>query len=288
MELAIILFIFGAAIGSFLNVVALRYDGEHFLFNPKEIGGRSHCPHCKKTLAWFELFPIVSWLVLGGRCRRCKARIGFQYPLVEFLSGLIFVLVPLRFSTVAYFAMHAPHAIIFSAIWIIALEILLLVSYIDIRLGIIPDELNVALFAVGLFEVWFIAWNIGIANPSFFGPFSAIFGLQGNVIINHAAGALVGAGLFGGIVAVTRGRGMGLGDVKLALPLGLLFGWPDIFAIALMAFVIGGIFGILAIVFHKKTMKCALPFGPFLAMAGVIAFFGGSALFNWYFHMIGL
>src|SRR5581483_8885445 len=90
------LFVFGLAIGSFLNVVALRYDGNRFVLDPKAIGGRSHCPHCKKTLQWYELIPLASFAIQRGKCRGCGVRIGFRYPFVEFLSGLIFALVPLR------------------------------------------------------------------------------------------------------------------------------------------------------------------------------------------------
>jgi prepilin signal peptidase PulO-like enzyme (type II secretory pathway) len=290
-----ILFVFGAAIGSFLNVVALRYDGEKFLFSTKAIGGRSHCPHCKKTLQWYELIPLVSFAIQGGKCRNCKTHISWRYPIMELLSAAIFVLIPLRFSTVAYFATAAATGapqmaalIGVSAIWIIAFELLLLIAYIDILLSIIPDELNIALAVVALVEIAFVAHAFGIGNPSFFGGFASIFGLQANVWINHIVGAGFGVAFFGAIVAVTRGRGMGMGDVKLALPLGLLFGWPDILIIAMMAFVLGGVYGLIIITAGKKTMKSAVPFGPFLVIASTIAFFVGSALFNWYFHMLGL
>lgn len=282
------LFVFGVAIGSFLNVVALRYDGDHFLFDPKMIGGRSHCPHCKKQLQWFELIPIVSFLIQRGRCRKCKHKIGIRYVALELLSGLIFVLVPLRFSAVAYLAANTSSLIGFSAIWVIVLEIFLLIAYIDLLLGIIPDELNIALIIMGAISVWFMAATFGIGNPSFFGEYASIFGLQGNVWINHLVAAAFGTLFFGGLVALTRGKGMGMGDVKFALPLGLLFGWPDILLLAAFAFVIGGIYGLFAITIDKKTMKSAVPFAPFLVIAACITFFWGSALFNWYFHMIGL
>jgi prepilin signal peptidase PulO-like enzyme (type II secretory pathway) len=281
----IFLFIFGLAIGSFLNVVALRYDGDHFLFSPKLIGGRSHCPHCKKTLRWFELIPLISFLVQRGRCRNCKARIGFQYPAMEVLSGLIFIFVPLRFSTLG---LTPPSFLYLTAIWIVVFEIFLLLSYIDLLLGIIPDELNIALTVMGFIEIWFLASAFGIGNPSFFGTYASIFGLQANVWINHIVGALFGAAFFGGLVALTRGKGMGMGDVKLALPLGLLFGWPDILIIAMAAFVTGGIYGIFAITVDKKTMKSAVPFAPFLVAGATMAFFWGSAFFGWYFHLLGV
>jgi prepilin signal peptidase PulO-like enzyme (type II secretory pathway) len=272
------LFLFGLAVGSFFNVVALRYDGTRFLFDPRQIGGRSHCPHCKRTLRWFELLPVVSFIIQSGRCRRCGVAIGWQYPIVELLSGFIFLLVAMHFSFIL-----EP-----SVLWIIVFEIFLLIAYIDILLGIIPDELNIALILLGLFEIFFFPGGAGAPNLSFFGPYASIFGFQGNILVNHLLAAIVGAAFFGSLVAITRGKGMGMGDVKLAFPLGLLFGWPDIVVISLMAFVIGGIFGVGLILSGEKTMKSAVPFGPFLVVACVVAFFFGSALFGWYFHMIGL
>jgi leader peptidase (prepilin peptidase) / N-methyltransferase len=274
----LILFVFGLAVGSFFNVVALRYDGAHFLFDPREIGGRSHCPKCKNHLRWFELIPLLSFVIQGARCRHCGATIGWQYPIVELISGVIFMLVPLYFSFL----------LLPSTIWIIVFEILLLIAYIDILLGIIPDELNIALIILGLMEIFLVLGGVGEMNISFFGPYSAIFGFQGNALINHAIGGLVGAGFFGALVLATRGKGMGIGDIKLAFPLGLLFGWPDVFIISLMAFVIGGIFGLGLIMSGEKTIKSAVPFAPFLVIASGIAFFFGVGLFGWYFHMIGL
>jgi prepilin signal peptidase PulO-like enzyme (type II secretory pathway) len=247
---SVILFIFGLAIGSFLNVVALRYDGDHFVFDAKMIGGRSHCPHCKKTLEWFELFPLLSFLFLRGRCRHCHAKIGFQYPIVELISALIFALVPLRAGGIG------P-----SVFWVIAFETLLLISYIDILLGIIPDELNLLLWIVGIFFVLF------------FDP----HGIPG-----HLLGALFGGGFFLALVLATRGKGMGMGDVKLAFPLGFLFGWPGIVLLTGASFIIGAAAGIVAIVRGTKTIKASLPFGPFLAIGALIIFFFGAAILRFY------
>src|SRR3989344_2404324 len=92
----ILLFIFGAVLGSFINVLAVRYDPERFIFDSKVIGGRSYCPHCRKTLRWFELVPLMSFLFQRGQCLGCGRRISFQYPLVEIVAGLICVFVPMR------------------------------------------------------------------------------------------------------------------------------------------------------------------------------------------------
>ncbi len=253
----IVLFVFGLAIGSFMNVLALRYDGEHFLFDPKVIGGRSRCPHCTRTLRWFELVPVASFLVQRGRCRNCSARIGIQYPLVELLSGAIFVFVPLALP-------HSPWP--FVALWVLALETLLLIAYIDLRLQIIPDELTVLLALAAIFETVFL----------------------GNAWTGHTVGALFGAGFFGLLALATRGRGMGMGDVKLGLPLGFLFGWPNILLLYASAFVIGAAIGVALILTKKKSRKSEVPFAPFLVLGAYLTFFFGASAIAWYFRIIGL
>jgi prepilin signal peptidase PulO-like enzyme (type II secretory pathway) len=275
-----VLFVFGIAIGSFLNVVTLRYDGERFLLDAKMIGGRSHCPHCGETLRWFELVPIVSFLTQGGRCRRCRARLSIQYPIVELLSGLIFVFVPFTLGVGA-----APLAIV-SAVWVAAFEALLVMGVIDIRLGIIPNEINIFLGVLGIFLLIVTAGYFGTENISFLGPYAAIFGGQGSIVFARFLGAAFGGVFFAALIAVTRGKGMGMGDLKLAIPLGLLFGWPDIIFVLVFAFVIGAIAGVLAIAWGKNTMKGTLPFGPFLALGAATMFFWGPQIFNWYFSLL--
>lgn len=290
----VILFIFGIAIGSFLNVVTLRYDGEHFLFDPKEIGGRSHCVHCKATLRWFELVPLFSFLAQGGRCRRCKTRLNIQYPIVELISGIIFVFVPLALgiglvspATLATTPLAVPLVLV-AAIWVAVFEALLVMAVIDIRLGIIPDEVNIFLGVLGVFLVILSAGYFGQGNISFLGPYAGIFGLQGSMVIARLVGAVGGGIFFAFLIAVTRGRGMGMGDLKLAIPLGLLFGWPDIIFVMVFAFIFGALAGVTAIVRGKSTMKGTLPFGPFLALGAVTMFFWGPAIFGWYFSLLGI
>jgi prepilin signal peptidase PulO-like enzyme (type II secretory pathway) len=275
-----ILFVFGAAIGSFLNVVILRYDGERFLFDTKALGGRSHCRHCKTTLKWFELVPILSFVAQGGRCRHCKAGLTPQYPAVEFVSGCIFVFVP------AALGMGAAAAL-FSALWIAAFEALLVMAVIDIRMGIIPDEINIFLGVIGIFLAIVSAGYFGMANGSFLGSYAVLFGWQGSVIAAKAIGAVAGGAFFGFLIAVTRGKGMGMGDLKLAIPLGFLFGWPDIVFVTMFAFVFGAVVGILAILRGKKDMQGTLPFGPFLALGAMTVFFWGHTIFSWYFSLLG-
>ncbi len=287
----IILFLFGIAIGSFLNDVTLRYNGEHFLFDAKMIGGRSHCVHCKATLRWFELMPMVSFLVQGGRCRRCKARLSLQYPIVELISGLIFVVVPLvlRAGTlgVGIGAGVAP-LIAMVALWVATFEALLVMAVIDIRLGIIPDEINVFLAVVGVVLAILSVGYFGVANHSLLGPYAVIFGWRGNGVLAKIIGAVFSGIFFAILIAVTHGKGMGMGDLKLAIPLGLIFGWPDIIFVLVFAFVIGAVVGLVAVARGTNSMKGTLPFGPFLALGATTAFLWGPQILSWYFPLLGI
>jgi prepilin signal peptidase PulO-like enzyme (type II secretory pathway) len=278
----VFLFLFGLAVGSFLNVLALRYDGGW------HVGGRSRCPHCRHTLRWFELVPLASFAIQRGRCRSCGAKIGFHYPLVELVSAAIFVFVPLHFVVYPWLVPAGWYFI--SGLWILAFEILLLIAYIDLRLQIVPDELVVLLGAAALFEAIFAGAYLGPEQQSFFGAPAALFGayLYGNVWLGHLVGALFGAVLFGLLVLGTRGKGMGIGDVTLSVPLGFLFGWPDILFLSAFAFVFGGLVGATLLLGKWKTMKSAVPFAPFLAAGAVFVLFFGATTFQWYFRIIGL
>lgn len=249
-----VLFAFGAAIGSFVNVLALRYDPDRFLFERRVVGGRSRCPQCGKTLRWFELIPIVSYLLQGGRCRTCKKQVSPQYLVGEVICGLIFVLVASRHPGGLLFPSYdaEPISILF---WIAVFIILFLVTSIDLRTMIIPDELNLALGALGVF----------------------IGGMSGN-LMEHVGAGIAAAAVFGLLVLGTRGKGMGIGDVKLAAAMGLVFGWPSTPIILAGGFIIGAIYGILALLARAKTLRSAVPFAPFLAVSSVVVFLWGEAI----------
>jgi leader peptidase (prepilin peptidase)/N-methyltransferase len=282
----VIRFILGLAVGSFLNVVSMRYDPDRSLFDRRVIGGRSHCPHCGRTLRWFELVPVVAYFALNGRCRTCRKKISFQYPLVELLTACIFAfLAPLlRASGNPLFVSHfAPLA----AIWTAVLVLLLLMALIDKRLQIIPDEINVLLILLGAARI--VLEQPGLwAGDAFTSRFALLFGFTGNIWLNHAAAALFGGLFFGLLVWATRGRGMGLGDVKLALALGFLYGWPDILFITVFAFVSGAVFGLWKISLGKGRLKSAVPFGPFLALGCLIVMLWGNDILSWYFGLFGI
>lgn len=261
-------FVFGLLLGSFLNVAALRYREDKFVFNPQVIGGRSRCPHCKNNLRWFELFPVLSFLARGGKCRNCLKKISWFYPTGEILSGLIFAFIPLRLAGTAGW------------IWVAVFEIFLLLSLIDFRLHIIPDELTISLGVLGLV---LIALDM---SADFTGAYRYLFGFQDNVWLNFFFGAAVLAAFFCAIVLVTKGRGMGWGDVKLALAIGFLFGWPGGIMVAGISFVVGGVLGLALLILGKKNRKSTLPLAPFLGAGAAIFFLWGEQLLSFYFNYL--
>jgi prepilin signal peptidase PulO-like enzyme (type II secretory pathway) len=187
----------------------------------------------------------------------------------------------------AEFVAASQFAWILPALWIFAFLIFLLMSVIDIRTGIIPDELNVALGVIAMALGFFLATSANGASL-FMGPISSIFSVPGNIWVGRVIGAVFGFIFFEFLLLVTRGSGIGMGDVKLALPLGLLFGWPDILSVVGFAFVCGAFAGTLLILLKKKTMKGTLPFGPFLAIGAASVFFLGAPIAQWYLHIMGL
>lgn len=278
----IVLFVFGLSVGSFINVIVLRYNSGDKIFSKKNIGGRSHCLYCDKQLAWYELLPIFSFLIQKGKCRNCHNKLLLQYPLVEFLSGLIFVFVPYLLLSILN-----PQSLILIVVWIFIFELFLLLSIIDFRHYIIPDQINLLLGILGLVLVFINNYfnNFDIITGSFIGHYAAIFGIRENIFINYILASFLAMAFFGIVIIASRGRGMGWGDFKLVGALGLIFGWPDILIIILLSFIIGTIFVFPLLIKKEKTMKDIIPFGPFLIIASTVVFFFGYNLMNFYFSL---
>ncbi len=282
--LPIFLFIFGLTIGSFLNVLSLRYEGDGNIFLGAH--GRSHCPHCRQTLRWYELIPVFSFLVQGGHCRSCQQKISWQYPLVELLTGFIF-LFPLHWYTPFF-----PHLyyILSSALWVAVLTLFVLITVVDFRLSIIPDELNLALAGVGLALTGLAYYfhQFGLYAGSFIGGPAVLFGLRNNIWINHLFAALVASAGLLLIILLSKGRAMGMGDVKLFAALGLVFGWPDILFVMGFAFIIGALWGLYLIFGRKMGMKDAVPFGPFVVLGALALIFWGAQIIETYFRFFNI
>jgi prepilin signal peptidase PulO-like enzyme (type II secretory pathway) len=266
---ALFIFIFGLAVGSFLNVLILRLGSEH----KQGIGGRSHCPKCGHELTWQDLVPVLSFVYLGGKCRYCRQNISWQYPVVELVTGILFIFLTINFfnSVASYWSLFGILTLGFE-FFIAGCLIVIFVS--DLRFFIIPDEIIIA-GVIGtliwrILAVWnlFGNWQLDIGNLKTLGFYllSAI-----------AAGAF-----FFAIVLVTKGKGMGLGDVKMAFLMGLVLGWPLILPALLLAFISGALFGLGLIIAGRAKMKSEIPFGTFLAAATFLTIIYGSQITLWY------
>ena len=231
-------FLFGTALGSFLNVVILRWIETHpapLPYQRPEGFARSRCPYCHRTLRWWELVPLLSFTLLRARCARCHRSISVQYPLVELSFGFITLILGLRGDYLS----------------IIIAALLVILFIIDLKTFLLPD-----LF-VGLLLV---AVVVQVLSTQYLPVWQA-----SSVLSTHLTGPALGAGFLGFLWLVTRGRGLGLGDVKLMVPLGLLFGFWGTVMLLLAAFVTGGALGLVLLARGRVQLKTAVPFGPFLA-----------------------
>lgn len=294
--LYLVLFILGLAVGSFINVISLRYQPGNRLLDKKIIGGRSRCPICHKNLVWYELIPVLNFFWQKGKCRHCGHRLSLQYPLVEILSGLIFVSIPwylINFYQVIQLILRGEQVIWYywlSLIWVLIFLLFLLLSIIDLRHSIIPNSINSSLAILGLILIIFNGYydKFDALSGSFLRYYAAIFGLRENIWLNHLFAALLGMAIFGLIIFLSKGRAMGLGDLKLVGALGLIFGWPDILMVMFLAFIVGSLISVFFLITGKKKIKDAVPFGPFLVIGASLTFFFGYQIINGYFRLFGL
>lgn len=291
-------FIFGTAIGSFLNVLTLRYSPEGWLFDVKRLGGRSHCPYCGRTLGVIELVPLASYIAQRGKCRACGHALSPQYPLVELIAGAIFAGLPLFLnafygqSSILFAAFALPfwyYALV--AFWVVIFLVWLVMTVIDLRYYVIPNELNLFLAVLGIGIVVLLAKYSAALFPfrtSFLEQYQLLFSPWSGLIANHIAGLIFGGLLFGLLAVLSLGRGMGLGDVKLALAAGLALGWPDIALATMLAFVLGGLWSAGLMLFRRKTMRDRVPFAPFLVLGFVLTVLFGAAIVTGYFNLFAL
>jgi len=270
--------LFGLMVGSFLNVVIFRLSsGETF------VKGRSHCLSCNKKLTFFELIPLFSFIAQKGKCTSCNSKISFQYPLVELFTALSFAFISLYvFSQFNPFGELFSY-ILYSIFYILILSLLIIIFVYDLRHMLIPDVvLFPAILLVFVFRVlgW---WRLGALNVFGSNPFS--FEVI-NSITTSLIFAVLSAGFFFAIFYLSKGRAMGFGDVKLAFFMGLLLGHPGTFIALFIAFFLGGIIGVILILFGSKTLKSKVPFAPFMIAGTVISLFWGLDILNFYINFL--
>lgn len=252
-------FLLGAIVGSFLNVVALRWPkpDEPGKFQIKKFAGRSGCPSCGKKLSWYELIPVFSFVFQKGKCRGCNSKISFQYPLVEILTGLVFVSIFNVVSPVDF--LSAVYYLLITAVFCIYIIILIY----DFKYKIIPDTLS---YSAIVFSFIFVVLNYILQAGSY-------------QLLDFLAGPILFI-FFGSIWFFSGGRAMGFGDAKLSLSVGFLLGAAQGFSAIIIAFWVGAA-GSLTYMFldkygflsagKKLTMKSEIPFAPFIILGAWVS-----------------
>lgn len=248
-----LLFIFGACIGSFLNVCIYRIPVNLSIVHPG-----SSCPRCRRLIPFYDNIPILSYALLMGKCRRCKAPIAIRYPLVELLGGLSALACGLTFGL----TLHGLVVFAFVAA-------LIVVTFIDLDHRIIPDSISlpgIPIFFLGTFAVPGVTWQTSLL------------------------GILAGGGSLLAVAwvyrAMTGREGMGGGDIKLLAMIGAMVAWQGVLFTLFAASAIGTLVGIIAMLQSGKGMRLAIPFGPFLAMGATLYIFFGDALITWYVGLL--
>jgi len=288
------IFLIGSAFGSFFNVYIFRKEkGENYL------KGRSRCPFCQKELLFWQLIPFFSFFLLKGRCYFCQKKISWQYPLVEFLTGLLFCFAFWRFSRFSFFPLIFSNfylenflIILNFLFWVYWISVLMIISFYDLRnylilFEVIYPAILISLFwriAEGLF-IYFLKFdflffmNQPLKEMSFlFGNFSYFASLIYGVIFPTAILFL--------IVFLSKEKAMGWGDVILALFLGIILGWPMILIALILSFLSGGLISLILVALKKKNFKNYLPFGPFLSFSGLAVLLFGDILIKSYLSLI--
>jgi leader peptidase (prepilin peptidase)/N-methyltransferase len=247
----LILFIFGSCIGSFLNVCIYRVPNSKSIVYPP-----SACPGCNTPIRFYDNIPIISFLLLRGKCRSCQAVISIRYPLVELMAGL--------FAICAYLKFGLTLEALISYLFIASL---IVITFIDIDHRIIPDAISLPGIPIGF-------------AASFFSP--VITYLESLIGILVGGGSLLLVAWVYGLI--THKEGMGGGDIKLLAMIGAFVGWQGVLLTIFLSSAIGTLCGLLVMIRSRKNMKLAIPFGPFLAMGAMIHIFFGNELIFWYFH----
>lgn len=251
---ALFALVFGLLVGSFLNVCICRMPKEESIISPP-----SHCPQCSYRIRWYDNIPLISYLLLRGKCRGCGTHISLQYPLVEFLNGILALFLFLKFGPTPDFA----------ALFLFS-SALVVITFIDIEHQIIPDEISLPGIVIGFLLSFFLK------EP---GWIDSLFG----ILLGGGSLLLVAYGY----QKLTGKDGMGGGDIKLLAMMGAFLGWKAVPFIIFSSSMIGSVVGVSIMLLQKKDSKLAIPFGPYLAFGAMLYIFCGQKLISWYLNFGG-
>ncbi|OGH73411.1 MAG: hypothetical protein A3C90_03895 [Candidatus Magasanikbacteria bacterium RIFCSPHIGHO2_02_FULL_51_14] len=255
----LIIFLLGAALGSFLNAYAWRVRNGTSVWR-----GRSRCRECETQIRWHDNIPIASFFVLQGKCRDCKKQIALQYPLVELWMGLAFVFVA------QYHRLITDHWSLIIRDWFIVFILTLIFVYDLLHQEILDRFTLLPAGILFVFSLIFQSSNLPILQS----------------ISGMGIGALVAGGFFFLQFAVSKGRWIGGGDIRLGVLMGVILGWPNILVALMIAYVLGAVVGLVLVGTRKADMQSAVPFGTFLTAATFVAMFWGEGIVGWYRSLI--
>ena len=251
--LYLVVFAVGLVVGSFLNVCIVRIPKRLSIIRP-----RSHCVACEKAIPWYDNIPLLSFLLLRGRCRQCQARISTRYPLIELLNGLGYLAILSKFGMTLP---AVPYAVFLSA--------LLVVTWIDLDHLIIPDVISLPGIVIGFVcaaTILPVGW------------------------LNSVIGIVLGGGILWVLAALSPHlfgkEGLGGGDIKFLAMVGAFLGWQPVLLTLFMASVMGSVIGVLLLLFKVIERGHYIPFGPFLAAGALVSLFFHREVMNWYFGMV--
>ncbi len=260
------IFTLGLIIGSFLNCLIWRlHTGETIL-------GRSYCPKCQQQIAWYDNIPVLSYIFLLGKCRHCKKHISIQYPVVEFVVGLLFVLafvIELRQFQFFNFQFFNLFILLFRD-WFVIFVMTIVFVY-DLRWYLILDKIMIPAMII------IFGLNIYLAY---------LDGEVFNNLWNFLISGIIGGGFFLLQFLVSRGQWIGGGDIRLGFFMGLVLGWPIILLALMLAYISGAIIGVFLLIWGKKKMSSQIPFGVFLSTATLVSLFWGQSIINWYLNLL--
>lgn len=245
----VLIFILGLIVGSFSNVCIYRIPRNESIIYPA-----SHCPKCRSNISPKDNIPLFSYILLKGRCRNCKSKISIQYPIVELLTGLTYLIIYLAYGLSVQ-----------TLIYIILSSALIIIAFIDLHEQVIPEVISLPGMVIGLILGFFV-------------PYISF--------INSALGIVIG----GGIILVIRLAGslifkkesMGIGDIELAAMIGAFLGWRYIMISLFLGFFLGALAGILLILSKIKSREDVIPFGPFIVLGSFITLLWGEKIISWY------
>lgn len=271
--MTLLAFLFGLLIGSFLNVCIHRWPIEKSVVRP-----RSHCPKCEQQLSWYENVPLISYVLLRGRCRHCGETISWRYPAVEVLNGFLY------FAAVAQFGLEpiSFKAMLFGSM-------MLALIFTDLEQFLLPDELTLGGMVIGLALSPFLFIMPGATQLIWL-----IAGTQPEPWLASVTESVCGAVLFGGMLWATREiyyrvrgvDGLGFGDVKLAAMMGAFWGVNYTLIILVVGSIVGALFGTTLVLLGGKRWSHEMPYGSYLGAAAILVTFWGDDLIGWYWTAV--